>query len=109
MFELVADAHIAMMANLGEHGRWHARPMATGKEPIDGALWFLTDARSGKIEETRAGADRAAAYSDEAAGRYVSISGTASIIARAATRSARCGRNRRGPGFRAVPTIPISR
>ncbi|HWJ76399.1 MAG TPA: pyridoxamine 5'-phosphate oxidase family protein [Kaistia sp.] len=79
VFALVADAHIAMMANLGEHGRWHARPMATGKEPLDGALWFLTDSRSGKIEELEQEPTVLLAYSDEAAGRYVSISGMASI------------------------------
>ncbi len=84
VFALIADAPTAMLANLGPHGRWHARPMATGKTPLDGSLWFFTDARSGKIEELEQEPAVLLAYSDEAAGRYVSISGLASISREAA-------------------------
>jgi general stress protein 26 len=79
VFELVADARIAMLASLGEGGRWHARPMTTGKEPLEGALWFLTDARSGKIEELEQEPTVLLTYSDEDKQHYVSISGTATI------------------------------
>lgn len=79
VFDLVADARIAMLASLGDGGRWHARPMATGKEPLDGALWFLTDARSGKIEELEQEPGVLLTYSDEGKQHYVSIAGQATI------------------------------
>ncbi|MCX5496557.1 pyridoxamine 5'-phosphate oxidase family protein [Kaistia dalseonensis] len=80
VFELVADAHIAMMASLGGDGHWHSRPMATGKEPFGGDLWFLTDIRSEKIDDLEKNPEVLLSYADEDHHSYVSITGTAAIV-----------------------------
>lgn len=80
VFDLVAEARIAMMATLGADGHWHSRPMATAKEPFDGDLWFLTDVRSEKVEDLNRNREVLLAYSDEDKQNYVSITGHAVTI-----------------------------
>ena len=60
-------------------GSLRARPMAAHPEPIDNAIYFLTDVAGHKDEEIARWPDVCLAFADTKGQKYVSISGTAEI------------------------------
>lgn len=56
-----------------------ARPMSAYAEPIDNALYFLTDVASHKDEEVARHPNVCLAFADTKGQKYVSISGTAAV------------------------------
>jgi general stress protein 26 len=78
--ELIKDTQFAMLATRGPDGSLHARPMATSEVDFDGTLWFLTDARSGKIEDLADDPEVLVTYADEARQNYVSVTGQGTVM-----------------------------
>ncbi|MEY2689034.1 MAG: hypothetical protein RL375_3232 [Pseudomonadota bacterium] len=72
----IADMPVAMMTNLDADGTLTSRPMWLLGAPDAGALWFLADARSTKMQRLEA---INLSFSDAARSRYVSLSGRAEI------------------------------
>lgn len=77
---LIKDIRIAMMTTVGEAGMLHSRPMAAQQEDFDGELWFFTSSQSHKVEELRRNSRVNISYQDIDHQRYVSVSGTASVV-----------------------------
>lgn len=77
---LIKDIRIAMLATRSGDGKFHARPMATSDMEFDGTLWFLTDNRSGKIDDIEADGEVLVTYADETHQTYVSVTGQGKII-----------------------------
>lgn len=61
-------------------GHLRSRPMSTQKFEFDGDLWFFTSDKTHKIDEIRANSQVNAAYSQPEDNKYVSVSGTASVV-----------------------------
>ena len=78
--ELIKDIQYAMLTTALPDGTLRSRPMATQKAPFDGTLWFFTDADSAKVYEVRRDNHVNVAYADPAHNRWVSLSGTASVV-----------------------------
>lgn len=78
--ELIHDIDAAMLTTVAPDGSLRSRPLATQKTPFDGTLWFFTDVPSGKTREIRRDEHVNLSYADHHRGRYVSISGVASIV-----------------------------
>lgn len=78
--EKVHGIRIAMLTTLDEEGSLHSRPMATQSTEIDGDLWFFTAADSPKAREVQSDQRVNLSYADPDSQRYVSISGTASVV-----------------------------
>ena len=78
--ELIKDIEYAMLTTALPDGTLRSRPMTTQKAPFDGTLWFFTDADSAKVYEVRRDGHVNVAYADPAHNRWVSVSGTASVV-----------------------------
>ncbi len=78
LHELLEEFDVAMLATRTVEGHLRARPMALAEVEPDGTLWFLTDRRSGKVEElTR---DDHVLVTMQSRTRFVSLSGTAAPV-----------------------------
>jgi general stress protein 26 len=71
---LLEEFDVAMLATRTPEGRLRARPMALAEVEPDGTLWFLTDRRSGKVEELRQ--DDHVLVTMQSRAKFVSLSGT---------------------------------
>ena len=69
---------VVMMTTLDPQGALISRPMSPIEMDAHGAIWFFTDLRSDKVEHLRV---VNVAFSDEARGTYVSVSGRGEIHA----------------------------
>lgn len=78
--KLIKGIHIAMMTTATEGGELRSRPMATQQTDFDGDLWFFTDSDSGKVFEIGRENHVNISYADPGDNRYVSVSGTASVV-----------------------------
>jgi PPOX class probable F420-dependent enzyme len=78
--ELIEDIRIAMLTTTIPDGTLRSRPMATQRAESDGDLWFFTQASAAKAEEIRANPHVNVSYTSPRENRYVSISGTATIV-----------------------------
>jgi general stress protein 26 len=78
--KLVKGARVAMLTTLSPDGMLRSRPMATLKAPFDGDLWFFTHASASKADEIRDHVQVNVSFSDDGDDRYLSISGTASLV-----------------------------
>lgn len=78
--EKIKDIRTAMMTTVALDGSLHSRPMATQQQEFDGDLWFFTGKDSLKIDELEKNNQVSVAYAAPDDNRYVSISGTASIV-----------------------------
>jgi general stress protein 26 len=76
--ELVEEFGVAMLATRTAEGELRARPMALAEVEPDGTLWFLTDRRSGKIEELER--DDHVVVTMQSKTQFVSLSGTAAPV-----------------------------
>ena len=61
-------------------GGLRCRPMAARIRPQEGAIWFLTDRDSAKVDEVTAEPDVCIAVVDTGANLYMSLTGTCSLI-----------------------------
>ena len=80
MRKSIKGARIAMFTTVASDGKLRSRPMANLKGGFDGDLWFLTRSSAPKAEEIRDNQHVNVAYSDCEDDRYVSISGTATLV-----------------------------
>lgn len=78
--ELIHEIDVAMLTTATPDGTLRSRPLASQKTPFEGTLWFFTRAPSGKTREIREDEHVNLSYADPKRGRYVSISGTASLV-----------------------------
>lgn len=78
--ELIGDIRFAMLTTVAADGSLRSRPMATQKTEFDGDLWFFTDDDSPKVDEIQLERHVAVSYADPSSQKYVSVSGTASIV-----------------------------
>jgi general stress protein 26 len=78
--ELIKDVHIAMLTTIDEEGALRSRPMAAAQVAFDGELWFFTGADAPKVEEAQLHHQVNVSFADLEHQRYVSISGTATLV-----------------------------
>ena len=78
--ELIEDIRIAMLTTAMPDGTLRSRPMATQQTESEGDLWFFTQASAAKAEEIRANPHVNVSYASPRENRYVSVSGTATLV-----------------------------
>jgi general stress protein 26 len=78
--KLIKDIQVAMLTTVGDDGVLRSRPMATPKEDFDGQLWFITRHPSPKSDDIQENQRVNVTYASPKDDRYISISGTASIV-----------------------------
>ncbi|HYP06225.1 MAG TPA: pyridoxamine 5'-phosphate oxidase family protein [Bryobacteraceae bacterium] len=78
--ELIKGIPIAMLTTVDDEGCLRSRPMANQDEAFDGTLWFFTEADSTKVHELERDRHVNLSYADASDNRYVSVSGTASVV-----------------------------
>jgi general stress protein 26 len=78
--KLIKGARIAMLTTIAPDGALRSRPMATLKAPFEGDLWFFTRADVAKADEIRDNSHVNVSFADSDDDRYLSISGTASLV-----------------------------
>lgn len=80
VWALIEAIRIAMVVTHDGRGdELRARPMAAHPDPQQNAIFFLTDARSGKIGEVVDKDDVCLAFADARARDYLSVTGEASL------------------------------
>lgn len=78
--DLIKDVEVAMLTTVAHDGSLHSRPMMTQETEFDGTLWFVTGQDSAKAGEVAEYRSVSVAYADPDDERYVSMSGTATIV-----------------------------
>ena len=78
--KLIKGARVAMLTTVAPDGALRSRPMATLKAPFQGDVWFFTRASAPKADEIRDNDHVNVSFSDGDDDRYLSISGTASLV-----------------------------
>lgn len=79
--ELIKGIRVAMLTTTDTDGHLRSRPMMTqDADKFDGDVWFFTDHDSAKIGEIERDRHVNVSYSDPDSQRYVSLSGTASLL-----------------------------
>ena len=82
--KLIKGARVAMLTTVAPDGTLRSRPMATLKAPFEGDVWFFTRASAPKTDEIRDNDRVNVSFSAGDENRYLSISGTASVVRDAA-------------------------
>jgi general stress protein 26 len=80
IWNLIKDAHSALLVTVGADGRLDSRPMGCIQTDFDGALWFITFAHSSKVKEISEDDRVLVSYADPDKYEYVSLSGTALLV-----------------------------
>lgn len=78
--DLIKGISFAMLTTVDEDGSLRSRPMQTQEAEFNGELWFFTSASSAKVDEVRSDQRVNLSYSDPDDNRYVSLSGTATLV-----------------------------
>jgi general stress protein 26 len=78
---LIKDVEVAMFTTTGVDGRLYSRPLGTQEVEFDGDLWFATSADSPKVAEIALNPRVNVAYASPSKNSYVSVAGTARIVA----------------------------
>jgi general stress protein 26 len=78
--KILRSVRVAMLTTVAADGSLRSRPMATREEDLDGEIWFFTRFHSPKTEEIQENQKVNVAYVSPKNDRYVSISGTASLV-----------------------------
>jgi general stress protein 26 len=78
--DLIKGISFAMLTTVDEDGSLRSRPMQTQEAEFNGELWFFTSASSAKVDEVQSDQRVNVSYSDPDDNRYVSLSGTASLV-----------------------------
>ena len=75
--ELIKESRICMLTTVDEENLMVARPMSPQEMCEQGALWFLTDPNTNKMQHLQL---MNVAFSNEAESTYVSISGHGELV-----------------------------
>ncbi|MES2500482.1 MAG: pyridoxamine 5'-phosphate oxidase family protein [Pseudomonadota bacterium] len=75
--ELIKDMSVCMLTTIDDEDAMVSRPMSPQEMSEDGAIWFLTDPNTTKVQHLRL---MNLAFSNESDGTYVSISGHGEIV-----------------------------
>ena len=78
--ELMKDIEFRMLTTQDQDGELRSRPMALQQTDFDGDLWFFTGKSTEKTTEIREERHVNVSFADPDDNKYVSISGTASIV-----------------------------
>jgi general stress protein 26 len=78
--KLIKGIEIAMLTTRDEDGTLRSRPMQTQSQEFDGTLWFFTPASSHKVHEVDHEHQVNLSYAQPKENRYVSVSGTATLV-----------------------------
>jgi general stress protein 26 len=78
--KLIKNARVAMLTTVAADGTLRSRPMAAQGAGTDGELWFFTRYHSPKSEEIQQNQRVNVSYASRKNERYVSISGTATLV-----------------------------
>jgi general stress protein 26 len=78
--KLLKGFRVAMLTTVGPGGTLRSRPMATARSQDEGDVWFLTKAATPKVGEVEEDQRVNVGYASAEDGRYVSVSGTASLV-----------------------------
>lgn len=78
--KLVKDVRVAMLTTVTRDGSLRSRPMLTSQVEPEGGLWFIAKAGSAVAEEISAQPRVNVSYANPKGDRYVSLSGTASLV-----------------------------
>ena len=78
--KLLKGFRVAMLTTVAPGGGLRSRPMVTARAQADGDVWFLTTAGSPKVDEVQENQRVNVGYALPKDGRYVSLSGTASVV-----------------------------
>lgn len=78
--KLLKGFRVAMLTTVGPGGGLRSRPMATARTQGDGDVWFLTKAATPKVGEVQENQRVSVCYASPEDGRYVSLSGTATVV-----------------------------
>ena len=82
--KMVKKVPVAMLTTVGADGVLRSRPMATQDPDFDGELWFFTRYHSPKSEDIKENQRVNVSYASPKQDRYVSVSGTATLVRDAA-------------------------
>ncbi len=83
--QLIAGIKVAMITSRGDGHHLVSRPLATQDRESDGDLWFFVNKNSPLVGGIAEHHGVNVAYADHTAPRYVSISGTATLVDHRAT------------------------
>jgi general stress protein 26 len=78
--EKIGGLRVAMLVTMTAAGRLRSRPMVAQQVEFDGDLWFLTRRTTAKASEIRDRQQVNVSYVSPDDNRYVSVSGTATIV-----------------------------
>lgn len=78
--EMISDVDVVMLTTVHTDGTLRSRPMARAQTAFDGELWFFTDQSSAKVGDVMSNAQVNVAYANPGHRRYLSISGTVTIV-----------------------------
>ncbi|MBE3073288.1 MAG: pyridoxamine 5'-phosphate oxidase family protein, partial [Acidobacteria bacterium] len=78
--EMIKGIPVGMLTTVTERGWLRSRPMVVQSEPFDGTLWFLSGAATSKARDVRDRQQVNVCYVSGARDRYVSVSGTATLV-----------------------------
>ena len=80
VWDLIKDAHSALLVTIGPDGRLDSRPMGCLQREFDDTLWFLTFGDSPKIRQLVTEDRVLVSYANPVKYEYVSISGRGRIV-----------------------------
>ena len=80
IWDLIKDAHSALLVTKGADGRLDSRPMGCVQTDFEGTIWFLTFAHSSKVNEIAQDDEVLISYANPSEYEYVSLSGTARLV-----------------------------
>src|SRR5689334_7757574 len=78
VLDLLNDFDTAMLVTRADAAGLHARPMAVAEVEDGGAVWFVTDRTSPKMEEIGADSEVLLAFQDSR--RYLTVHGSAAAV-----------------------------
>jgi general stress protein 26 len=78
--KLLKGFRVAMLTTVAPGGALRSRPMATARAQGDGDVWFLTKSGTPKVDEVQENQRVNVGYAAPKDGRYVSLSGTATVV-----------------------------
>ena len=82
LWDLIKDIRFAMFTARHGNGHLHARPMTTQNSTVDqdDSLWFFMSRRGEPVADLAADPVVNVSYAHPGSDRYVSVSGTASVV-----------------------------
>jgi general stress protein 26 len=80
IWDLIKDAHVAVLVTVGTDGVLDSRPMGCLQNEFDGTLWFMTFKDSPKLFEIEHNSHALVSYANASAYEFVSLSGCARVV-----------------------------